>query len=210
MSHKEQQLPEHWPERPEFLAMPPWLRAAAGWKRYPKEALLFAIGETPKAIYFIAEGEARLRRHSPEGQEMVMQRARQSFLAEASLESPAYHCDAVASVAVRALSFPVAEFRRALAECPNFRHCWTAHLCREVRRARAQCERLGLRSAGARILHYLETECADGQLRLCQTRKAWAAELGLSHEALYRALAQLSRQGILRVDGAVIERLGRH
>jgi DNA-binding transcriptional regulator YhcF (GntR family) len=28
-----------------------------------------------------------------------------------------------------------------------------------------------------------------------RTRKAWAAELGLTHEALYRALANLERAG---------------
>ncbi len=189
--------------------MPQGLREAACLKRFDKGALLFAIGDVPRNIYFIVRGEVRLRRYSPEGTEMVMQRARNGFLAEASLESPSYHCDGVASEAVQTLVFPVQAFRMALADCPGFRASWISHLLREVRRARAQCERMGLRNAGARILHYFETECPGGQLRLQQTRKAWAAELGLTHEALYRALAQLARQGILRVDGPLIERLGK-
>ena len=138
---------------------------------------------------------------------MVMQRARNSFLAEASLESAAYHCDGVASEAMLALAFPVGEFRLALAECPNFRSQWISHLLREMRRARAQVERQGLRNAGDRILHYLETECPSGHLLLRQTKKAWAAELGLTHEALYRALGNLTRQGVLRIEGPLIEKL---
>lgn len=78
-----------------------------------------------------------------------------------------------------------------------------------MRRARAQVERQGLRNAGERILHYLETECPAGQLQLSQTKKAWASELGLTHEALYRALGKLTRQGILRVEGCLVEKLDR-
>lgn len=193
-----------WPDRPEFHAMPKSLRERAAWRRCDKDVLLFSIGDFPKYIYFIVHGEARLRRHSLEGTEMVMQRARNSFLAEASLESATYHCDGITSEAVLALAFPVSDFRLALAECPNFRTKWMSHLLREVRRARAQVERQGLRNAGDRILHYIETECPSGQLQLSQTKKAWAAELGLTHEALYRALSHLSRQGILRVDGSII------
>ncbi|WP_301275519.1 Crp/Fnr family transcriptional regulator [Dechloromonas sp.] len=187
--------------------MPARLREAAEWREYDKGAALFLIGERPRFIYFIVHGEARLRRHSQEGMEMVMQRARNSFFAEASLESAAYHCDGVATEPVLALAFPIGKFLIALAECPNFRGKWISLLLREVRRARGQVERQGLRNAGDRILHYLETECPSGQLRLNQTKKAWASELGLSHEALYRALGKLSDQGVLRVDGLLIEKM---
>jgi hypothetical protein len=70
-----------------------------------------------------------------------------------------------------------------------------ARLTREVRKLRAQCERLSLRSAAERVEHYIEAEGRNGRLELRQTRKSWAAELGLTHEALYRALAVLARSG---------------
>jgi hypothetical protein len=66
-------------------------------------------------------------------------------------------------------------------------------LAREVRTLRSQCERLALNSAAERIEHYIETEGRNGRLELTRTRKAWAAELGLTHEALYRALSMLER-----------------
>ncbi len=71
----------------------------------------------------------------------------------------------------------------------------------ELRRARAQSERLGLRSAKDRVLHYLETEGQSGRVRLAQSKKAWASELGLSHEALYRTLSEMQKSGQIAVDG---------
>ncbi|MCD6040705.1 MAG: putative Dnr-like transcriptional activator, partial [Burkholderiales bacterium] len=52
-----------------------------------------------------------------------------------------------------------------------------------------------LRGAAERIEHYIESEGENGRIELPRTRKAWAAELGLTHEALYRARADLRRSG---------------
>ena len=195
-----------WPRRPEFDAMPAALKAGARWIEVASGELLFRCGETPERIYFVQHGEVRLRRLSADGAEIVLQRARHSFLAEASIESSAYHCDAVASEPALALAFPMPLFRAGLQACAVFRDAWMAHLMGEVRRSRAQCERLALRAARARILHYLESEGTDGCLQLAGTRKAWASELGLTHEALYRALADLQREGVIRAEGDTIRR----
>jgi len=90
--------------------------------------------------------EVCLRRYSPDGSEVALQRARFNFLAEGSLESQAYHCDAVAIEASTALAFPMAAFQQAIDESPDFRSRWISHLMCEVRRSRAQCERLTLRT----------------------------------------------------------------
>lgn len=196
-----------WPQRPEFAAMPPALRAAAQARRYAAGAALFKLGEVPQRMFYVARGEVRLGRCSPDGGEIVLQRARDTFLAEASIESPVYHCDAIAAEEAAVLAFPMAAFRLALAECPEFRNRWMSHLLREMRRSRAQCERLALRGAAARVLHYIDSEGVAGRVVLPPTRKAWAAELGLTHEALYRTLARLTREGKVAVDGQVARRL---
>ena len=98
--------------------------------------------------------------------------------------------------------FPEAAFREALNGAPAFRDAWMAQLAREVRMLRARCERLSLHGAEARILHALESEGTAGTLTLAQSRKAWAAELGLTHEALYRALARMQAADTLDLDGA--------
>jgi CRP-like cAMP-binding protein len=104
----------------------------------------------------------------------------------------------------RLLAFPIDAFRRALADDARFRAFWMSRLAREVRALRSQCERLALRKAADRIEHYIESEGKDGRLELARSGKAWAAELGLTHEALYRALARLRRAGLITTarDGA--------
>ena len=61
-------------------------------------------------------------------------------------------------------------------------------------------------NAAARVLHFIECEGRDGKLELPSSRKAWAAELGLSHEALYRTLAQMKKAGSIAVAGRFIAR----
>jgi CRP-like cAMP-binding protein len=194
-----------WPalaaEHSELAHIPPALRDAARLRTFAAGETLFRQGERPKAMYCILDGEVRLMRRSREGAVVILQRSCGGFFAEASLESKAYHCDAEAAAAGRLLAFPVRVFREALEGDAAFRNAWMAQLAREVRRLRARCERLSLHGAEARILHAIESEGAAGTLVLAQSRKAWAAELGLTHEALYRALARLQAAGTLVLDG---------
>ena len=89
------------------------------------------------------------------------------------------------------LFFPLTDFRIALDHDPLFNHAWIKNQANEIRRLRAQCERLNLNSATERVLHYIEAEGVNGVLTLTHSRKAWASELGLSHEVVYRTLKAL-------------------
>jgi CRP-like cAMP-binding protein len=96
----------------------------------------------------------------------------------------------------------MAAFRKALAEDERFRAAWMKHLADEIRRLRAQCERLALHGAPERIVHYIESEGAGGTIKLQQSLKSWALDLGLTHEALYRAIARMKRSGEISVEGS--------
>lgn len=183
---------------------PAALREAAVVLRLAPAARLFSIGERPQWMFYVTHGEVRLTRASAAGGEAILQRSRCGFIAEASLDAAAYHCDATAALASAALAFPIAVFRGLLDGDPGFRADWSRRLAQEVRRLRAQCERLSLKSAQARIVHYLETEVRDGKGAAIPSRKAWAAELGLSHEALYRTLARLEKEGLIFIADKVI------
>jgi len=167
---------------------------------YARSEQLFSRGGVPKFMFCILSGEARLSRTSRMGGEIVFQRTRRGFLAEASYDQRAYHCDGVASQNTRVLAFPLEQFRAALTTT-EFRDIWLKHIGQELRRVRAQAERLSLRTARERILHFVETEGVDGQIVLSQSKKSWAAELGLTHEALYRALRTLTDDVTLRISG---------
>lgn len=154
-------------------------------------------------MYFVVSGEVHLVRQSLTGNEVIFQRAHQGFLAEASLDHAAYHCDAVAVQPATLLMLPRKRFSEALAN-ESFRNQWIEHLARELRRVRAQSERMSLKSAQERIFHYIETEGNGGSITLSRTKKDWASELGLTHEALYRALARMERSGQIAIDGGSI------
>ncbi|MEB0272987.1 Crp/Fnr family transcriptional regulator, partial [Pseudomonas sp. 5B4] len=55
-------------------------------------------------------------------------------------------------------------------------------------------------SATDRITHYFESEGSDGAVTLSQSRKSCAKDLGLTHEALYRALRRIQNDGCLKVE----------
>jgi len=184
--------------------LPPHLLAQARELGMAAGTVLFRSGDRPVVLYHVLDGELALVRHSRNGQEIVLQHARRGFLAEASVESQRYHCDGVARSASRVCALPMNAFRQALDGDPEFRTVWGRHLTTEIRKLRAQNERLRLRSAEERIVHCIEAEGVQGALTLDRPLKAWALELGLSHEALYRALARLTRAGRLARGGHVL------
>lgn len=161
---------------------------------------LFRIGDPVRYIYLVISGEARLIRLGRNGSEIVLQRSRGGFIAEASLDSRSYHCDAITSEPTTILAFPTDAFCSVLKSDSAFNRAWQSQLAKEVRKLRAQCERLSLRNAADRINHYIESEGTDGVFTLNQSRKSWAAELGLTHEALYRTLRRMQDDGVLHID----------
>ena len=184
-----------------LAALPESARRLARLLEIPQKAMLFSRGDRPQAMFFVFSGEVRLVRGSRSGGEIVLQRTRHGFLAEASLDQPTYHCDATAAQTSRLLAIPRKAFVGALS-VEDFRQRWITHLARELRKVRVHTERLSLKTACERIVHFIETEGNQGSIDLKCSKKDWAAELGLTHEALYRALAQMEKRGELKVDNS--------
>lgn len=174
-------------------------RSSLCTKNLSSNETLFRTGDRPTRIFFVDRGEIRLIRVAREGGVLVMQRITKGFLAEASLDADAYHCDAVAAGPTQVTSIPIGIFRNALHDA-EVSMTWTRLLATEVIRLRSVAERLTLKSAAERILHYIEFDGKDGRLLLVQTQKAWAGELGLSHEALYRTLKVLRSNGKIDIS----------
>ena len=178
-----------------FLPRP--LLAQAQLVTFARGDALFRVGDRPQALYFVFDGELMLVRHSRNGQEVVLQRTHSGFFAEASVESRRYHCDGIAKEGSRVCVLPMEAFRQALASEPSFRAAWIRLLAEEIRSLRTRCERLVLRSIEERIVHYIESDGSDGAIELDRSLKTWALDLGVTHEALYRALARMTRSGLL-------------
>jgi CRP-like cAMP-binding protein len=103
----------------------------------------------------------------------------------------------VVVVDARITRVPVPALLQALSDDPAFALRWIGMLNQEVRRLRLQCERLNLKGVQARVLHWLETEGTSGCCAVTAGYKSLAAELGVSHEALYRALADMVDAGLV-------------
>jgi len=193
-----------WPEllsrHAELTALPEELAELAWRQHLGRGERLFITGGPPRGMLFLLAGEVRLVRVSVDGSEVILQRIRRGFVAEASLNSATYHCDAVAASDGELLGFPIGPFRAALSTAA-FRDFWIALLSGEVRSLRARCERLALTRTAERVIHYLQSEGREGVVTLAQAKKIWAAELGVSHESLYRTLALMRRTGRIAVDG---------
>lgn len=192
---------------PDLRHLPPTVAGKAKLVTLAPEAVLFRRGEPPRVIHYLVEGEIHLLRHSRNGGTAILLRVRQGFFAEASLDSPAYHCDAVAVSASTLLTLALPGFLAALDDSHAFRRATFARQAREIRRLRSQCERLTLPTAQSRVVHYIDVEGQDGAVELTQTVKALAAELGLTHETLYRTLAQMEKAKVLKRAGSRIELL---
>jgi len=189
---------------PILAGIPERLRVVAHLIEVSAGETLARIGGRPCSMLYVLSGEVRLIRRLRGGAEIVLQRSQSGFIAEASLASLKYHCNIIAAANSRLLRFPIPAFSAALDMESNFRKAWLSLLAKEIQKLRVQCERLSLKTARERILHYLETEGTDGEIRLLVSRKAWAAELGLTHEALYRSLAQLKRGDVIALNAESI------
>lgn len=187
--------------QPSAGLIPQALQKVATQVRTDSRESLFRAGDPVRHVYLVIDGEARLIRLERHGGEVILQRSRGGFIAEASLDSKTYHCNAITAEPSTLLLFPIVAFRTALEDDPAFCKAWQSQLAKEVRKLRAQCERLSLHSAVDRIIHYMESEGDDGVVTLKQSRKSWAAELGLTHEALYRALRRMQDDGTLSIEG---------
>lgn len=149
--------------------------------------VLFQRGDPVRHLHLVVAGVLQLRRDRPSGAALVLQRAGAGdVLAEASLWSPRHHCDAVAATAAQVRAIPAARARAALDD-PATARAYAAHLAREVRATRARAEILRL----PRLDDRLDAHAAlHGPL---PPRGAWrglADDLGVTPEALYRALAR--------------------
>jgi CRP-like cAMP-binding protein len=187
--------------------LPPKVRAAATERSLKRGQTLFRAGQRTVGLYEIASGAVRLVRFDPSGREVVLHNAHAGdTIAEASLFSPTYHCDAIASTAARVRLYPKGALLTEFTRNPETAQPFMARLGHQVMTLRTLLERQSIRSARERVRHYLAVNVgADGRtVVLPGTLKELAADLGLSHEALYRTLARMAAdREIKRLPGAI-------
>jgi CRP-like cAMP-binding protein len=183
------------------------VRASATERAIKPGQALFRTGQRTLGLLEIVSGRIRLVRVDRSGREALLYTAASGdTIAEASLFSPTYHCDAIATTKAVVRLYPkaaiLAEFRRR----PDSAQAFMARLARQVMGLRTRVEGRSIRSARDRIRHFLVVNAgADKRtVVLSGTLKELAADLGLTHEALYRTLARMDADGeIKRAEGKI-------
>lgn len=168
-------------------------RLPGGELEFAAGAAVFHRGDAIGLVHVMLAGVVHLVRHQDDGAALILQRAHAgAILAEASVYSQRYHCDARAETASTTRAIPRSYLRRALVNDPKFAETWARHLAYEVQRARLQTEILSLKTVAARLSAWMVW---NGDL---PRRGLWtniANEISVSPEALYREIARRRNAG---------------
>jgi CRP/FNR family transcriptional regulator, dissimilatory nitrate respiration regulator len=184
--------------------------AAGTIRRLAAGEALFRQADPARAIFAVLSGRVQLLRHTSAGQRVLLHDARPGeLLAEAALFAEAYHCDATAAIAAEVRVLPKPALHEALRRDPALALGLAGTLAHQVQALRGRLALRDLRPARERVLAGLALHAGPGggAVRLPGTLADFAAEIGLTHEALYRTLASLEREGRIERTGATAIRL---
>jgi len=152
-------------------------------------ALVFERGDPVSQHFVVQSGEVHLLRRQEDGTGVILQRAFEgAILAEASFNTAAYHCSAVAVEDSTLIAFNRQTVRKLLATDPAAALAFAAHLAREVQNARRRAEIISLRKVADRLNAWLVWN--NGKLPPKGSWHRMAAEIAVTPEALYRELAR--------------------
>ena len=150
---------------------------------------LFHRSSQVVSLFVVEEGMIELMRLQEDGTSIVLQRAApHSVLAEASVYSEIYHCDAIATASSVVVALPIYDFRNRLADDRSFSELWSSHLAKEVQTARHRSEILSRKTVAGRLDAWLSLH--GNNLPPKGEWKGVAAQIGVSQEALYRELSK--------------------
>jgi CRP-like cAMP-binding protein len=158
-------------------------------QRFENGRFLFHRGDPVTVMHFVLSGSIHLVRHQSDGSRLILQRAQPgSILAEASLYSGAYHCDAVASGTAHTRVYAKAGLKKLLAKSPEFSDVWANYLAQELQGSRLRSEILSLNTVARRLDAWIAWNGGS-----CPEKGGWnllASQIGVSPEALYREMAK--------------------
>jgi len=187
--------------------LPAAVRRSAAERTLAAGQTLFNQGEPTVGLYEVVSGKIRHVRMDAEGREILVSIACPGdTIAEASLFVPVYQCEATAVTTAIVRLYKRASLLAEFERDPALARAFMSMLAHQILDLRIRLERRSMHSARDRVRHYLAARAgSEGRtVALPSTVKDLAAELGLTHEALYRTLADMSADGeIARLDGKI-------
>lgn len=180
--------------------LPIELQAIVSFKNLTAGETLFAQQDLAESIFVVESGYVELISYTLEGRQInhYSVRAGESF-AEVALFNERYVCTAIAHARSRVWILPKQAFLAALRQYPDLAAAFMEQLARRLHESKILLELRSIRSARRRVLHYLRlTVQPDGvTVNFDRPLKNIADDLGLTPEALSRALKQLAQEGAI-------------
>lgn len=180
--------------------LPDWLHKAIARRSLTAGEILFRQGDPTREIFLVETGQIKLFQYTEAGQTINHYTVKPGELcAEVVLFIDSYICTAIADIPTQLIVFPKSSFLTALQQAPHLSTTFTAGLARRFHELKMLLELRSIRSARERVLRYLQLNAPpnDTTVNLSRPFKDIADDLGISPEALSRALAQLEKQGAI-------------
>jgi CRP/FNR family transcriptional regulator, dissimilatory nitrate respiration regulator len=169
--------------------------------------MLYGQGDPAIGLYEVVSGRVRQLRVDAEGRDVVVGIAcAGDMIAEGALFSPIHDCAATAVTKAVVRLYRKARLLAEFERNPDASLAFMAMLFGQILNLRVRLERRSIQSARDRVLHYLSANAGGKEqaVALPSTVKDLAAELGLTHEALYRTLSAMTASGeIARFNGKI-------
>lgn len=178
---------------------------------YEKGAFLFHEGEPSNGVYVVLEGAVLLTRFTADGRETPLHLAAQgqSFAEAALFGGVPFPATAVAAQASKVAFIPGGPLLALIREDPDAALALLASQARWLQRLVTRLAQLGSQDAETRLRQWLrEASAGASSLRIPGTKKALAAQLGMSPETFSRALSGLRDKGLVEVQGPLLHLRG--
>lgn len=172
-------------------------------RTFRRGEVILLEGEAPQAVYFIVHGQVRIYRLSPEGREQVLKRLGpgEAFNLVPVLDGGPNPSSAMAWTDVTVYVIERSHFVQIVREHPAVAMAILTDFAAKLRHMTALVEDLSLRTVGARLAKLLLTQAAEGEAAPRRmTQQEMAAQLGTVREVVGRALAELEREGLIRME----------
>ena len=157
---------------------------------------VFRQGDPTKGLFFVISGEVCLMRVTEAGNHVTIYNARANdTFAEASIYSEAYHCDAVCPSPSEIVQISKKAVRIRQRKDAAFSEALTKRMALQVQSYRQLLTFNAVKSASDRVYLAVTSGMLSGPVT------QFASQIGLTKEACYRALRDLTTQGMLIKTG---------
>jgi len=184
-------------------------------KRLRPSASLFHVGQAANAIFIVLSGAVRLEHVQSNGERVQYPPTGPGgVIGETSFFAGAFACDGLAQGATEVAYILRRDVLAHVRDKPEAGLALARLLSDQVVRLRERIELMQLRSAKARVFAWLRAQhlaaCAGDRGKALVLQRPWldiAADLGLTHEAVYRALAALAQERRIWRQGRAVRLL---